>query len=210
MPSACSRSATVLATRWILCRPRAEIDPDKSLRSSRAAASGSSGAISLSTEEGSSELDLKPLSCASSRAAATRSATRAVGSAGSRHIRSSMPGFDMNTARSNLSSRGPDSRRVYLARRVSEHLQCPSLIHSPHGHGFMAATSWKRDGSVTVPRARHRRMTPSSRGCLNRSSTEAGNSPISSKKSTPQCARLISPGLSHDVPPPTIDTSEAP
>ena len=59
---------------------------------------------------------------------------------------------------------------------------------SPHGHGLVAPTSRNRAGSSTASRARDTRMTPSSSGVRRASSTAAGNSPISSRNSTPRWA----------------------
>ena len=65
---------------------------------------------------------------------------------------------------------------------------------NPHGHGFIAPTSMKRAGKTAVRAARAMRTHPSSSGCRSTSSTCRLNSGISSRKSTPWCARLISPG----------------
>ena len=77
----------------------------------------------------------------------------------------------------------------------------------PHGHGFIAPISTKRAGKTAVRCARAMRTTPSSSGCRSTSSACRLNSGISSRKSTPLCARLISPGRGIE-PPPASATSE--
>ena len=66
----------------------------------------------------------------------------------------------------------------------------------------------KRAGHTTVPLARLTEIKPSSIGSRKASSTQRLNSGSSSRKSTPLCARLASPGKSRE-PPPTSDTIEA-
>ena len=58
----------------------------------------------------------------------------------------------------------------------------------------MEATSMKEQGSVTVYFAREMVICLSSKGWRRVSSAERENSGSSSKKRTPLCARLISPG----------------
>ena len=77
------------------------------------------------------------------------------------------------------------------------------------GHGLVAATRRNRAGKVVLALARATRMTPSSNGWRRLSSTTAGNSPISSRNSTPRWAIDISPGRIHAAPPPTSDTIDA-
>ena len=60
-------------------------------------------------------------------------------------------------------------------------------------------------GNVTEPAAREMVTTPSSSGWRSTSSTLRPNSGSSSRKSTPRCERLISPGLGQR-PPPTRPT----
>ena len=60
----------------------------------------------------------------------------------------------------------------------------------------MAPTSRNRAGSSDAHGARATRTTPSSSGWRSASSTDGGNSPSSSRNSTPPWARLISPGRS--------------
>ena len=100
-------------------------------------------------------------------------------------------------------------RRRYRARVAALQLQAPSYTPSPQGQGFMAATSRKAAGKVTVPPARLTRMTPSSSGWRNASSAATGNSPSSSRNRMPWVAKLISPGRSDQLPPPTSETMEA-
>ena len=57
------------------------------------------------------------------------------------------PGRATSRRRSNRSSSGPDTRRRYLKRSPSPQRQAPGWPLAPHGHGFMAATSWKRAGN---------------------------------------------------------------
>ena len=64
----------------------------------------------------------------------------------------------------------------------------------PYAHGFIAATNITLAGKVTVPAARLTVTLPSSSGCRNTSRVERLNSGSSSRKSTPLCARLTSPG----------------
>ena len=91
-------------------------------------------------------------------------------------------------------------RRRYRARVAALQLQAPSYTPSPQGQGFMAATSRKAAGKVTVPPARLTRMTPSSSGWRNASSAATGNSPSSSRNRMPWVARLTSPGRSDQLP----------
>jgi hypothetical protein len=73
----------------------------------------------------------------------------------------------------------------------------------------MAATRRNRAGSVALAAARAMRMTPSSSGWRRLSSTEVGNSPSSSRNSTPPLASETSPGWIMWLPPPTSDTADA-
>jgi site-specific DNA recombinase len=74
-------------------------------------------------------------------------------------------------------------------------------------HGFIAATNITCAGNVVVRLARAMCTTPCSSGCRNVSSTRRLNSGSSSRKSTPPCARLSSPGRG-TLPPPTSAMSE--
>jgi hypothetical protein len=79
------------------------------------------------------------------------------------------------------------------------------------GQGFIAATSMKFAGNVTVDCARAMVTTRSSTGWRSTFSTCWPNSGSSSKKSTPRCARLISPGRGRRPPPtspPSVSTVE--
>ena len=67
----------------------------------------------------------------------------------------------------------------------------------------MAATRRNEAGNSTVPAARFTRITPSSKGWRSDSRAATGNSPSSSKKSTPWVAKLASPGRRDPLPPPT-------
>ena len=90
------------------------------------------------------------------------------------------------------------------------HRQPPGRPPWPHGQGFMAATSRKRAGKVTVPTARATRTTPSSSGWRSASRTCWANSASSSRNSTPLHAAEISPGRIVALPPPTSATDDAP
>ena len=97
--------------------------------------------------------------------------------------------------------------RLWYARTsFGVHLQreCP---YQPHLQGFIAHTSMKFAGYVTLPATRDTVTSPSSRGWRRTSSTSLRNSGSSSKNSTELCARLISPGLGV-VPPPAIAAAE--
>ncbi len=100
-------------------------------------------------------------------------------------------------------------RRRYRVRATSLQRQAPRYTPSPHGHGFIAATSRKAAGKVTVPPARLTRITPSSSGWRNASSAATGNSPSSSRNRMPWVASETSPGRSDQLPPPTSETTEA-
>ena len=71
-----------------------------------------------------------------------------------------------------LSSSGPETRAWYFLISVSEQVQrrvgCP---YQPHLQGFIAHTSMKRLGYVTVPAARDTVTTPSSMGWRSASRT---------------------------------------
>ena len=75
----------------------------------------------------------------------------------------------------------------------------------PQGQGFIAATKIKFEGKIADPRAREIETILSSRGCLSASNTLFSNSGNSSKKSTPLCASVTSPGFGF-APPPIIET----
>ena len=92
-------------------------------------------------------------------------------------------------------------------------LRCAGALRAgspraPHGQRFIVATSWKRAGKAARPATRATVTTPSSSGCRSASSAARGNSGNSSRKSTPPCARLASPGRG-PAPPPTIAAVEA-
>ena len=70
-----------------------------------------------------------------------------------------------------------------------------------HKQGFIAATSWKRAGNSAWRAARATCTTPDSIGSRKVSSTWRFHSGSSSRNSTPQCAREISPGEGSDPPP---------
>jgi hypothetical protein len=74
-------------------------------------------------------------------------------------------------------------------------------VKYPQGQGFIAATNINRAGKLNEKEARETRTRPSSMGWRRTSSTCLGNSGSSSKKSTPLCAILTSPGLGC-LPPP--------
>ena len=72
----------------------------------------------------------------------------------------------------------------------------------------MVATSWNRAGKTAKPAARAIAMLPSSSGWRSASSAGRWNSGSSSRRSTPLCARLASPGRGPG-PPPTIAAIDA-
>ena len=76
------------------------------------------------------------------------------------------------------------------------------------GVGFIAVTSWNEAGNRTVECAREIVTCLSSSGWRSVSSTARGNSGSSSRKSTPWCARVISPGLG-TMPPPMTAVDDA-
>ncbi len=72
------------------------------------------------------------------------------------------------------------------SEQPSEHLHgLRGSVKYPHGHGFMAATSMKEAGKLTVANARAMDTVASSRGCRNASNDARENSGNSSRKSTP-------------------------
>ena len=78
---------------------------------------------------------------------------------------------------------------------------------NPHGHGFMAATSWNRAGKIAARPTRAIATRPSSIGWRSASRTSRPNSGSSSRKRTPWSARVTSPG-DRCGPPPTIAAYE--
>ena len=71
----------------------------------------------------------------------------------------------------------------------------------PQGHPFTTATTRGRAGNHELARAREIQTLPSSNGWRSASSALLRNSASSSRKSTPRCARLISPGRGTSPPP---------
>ena len=82
------------------------------------------------------------------------------------------------------------------------------LPRLPHGQLFIAARSKKSHGYFADDFAREIVMKPSSSGWRSTSRTWRGNSVISSRKRTPLCARVISPGF-RLAPPPVIAIRDA-
>jgi hypothetical protein len=80
----------------------------------------------------------------------------------------------------------------------------PLMPKLPQGHGFMAATRMKLAGNRAEPLARETVTTLSSSGWRKASTVLESNSGNSSRKRTPLCANVISPGLGM-LPPPTIE-----
>ncbi len=66
--------------------------------------------------------------------------------------------------------------------------------YSPQGHGLAASTTIPRAGKTAASSPRTTRISPLSSGWRRPSMTSERNSGNSSRKSTPQCARLSSPG----------------
>ena len=81
------------------------------------------------------------------------------------------------------------------------------LPANPHGHGFIAATSWNRAGKIVARPTRETATRPSSIGWRSASRTSRPNSGSSSRNRTPWSARVISPGDMFG-PPPTIPAYE--
>ena len=216
-PSRPARSATVSATRLTLCRPLAERRPSRSLRSSTLLAPGLKAATSSSCHAGNSAFTLTPRTSARRRAALTLAATSHVASIpgapaerrGPLARRSSTSGRCTRTRRSNRSSRGPEIRAAYRARAASLQAHAPGEPSAPQRQAFMAATSMNCAGKATAALALQTTTRPSSSGWRRLSSTARGNSANSSRKRTPRCAQLISPGRSLAPPPPISDTAEA-
>src|SRR5262245_12440309 len=82
-------------------------------------------------------------------------------------IRSVTAGGSTTTRKSNLSSRGPETRDAYRARALAPHRHDPGPLSLPHGQGFIAATRMTFAGKTMLARARHTSTHPSSSGCLN-------------------------------------------
>ncbi len=99
------------------------------------------------------------------------------------------------------SASAPLSFAMYRETAPGWHSHSPESGPLPHGHGFEAATSMKRQGSETVPVVLVTVTTPSSSGTRSASSASRRNSPSSSRKRTPRCARVTSPGRGGDPPP---------
>ena len=78
----------------------------------------------------------------------------------------------------------------------------------PHGHGFIAATSWNAAGKSACRAARDTTMRPVSSGSRSASSAARGNSASSSRKRTPRWASDASPGRGGE-PPPTSAAADA-
>ena len=104
------------------------------------------------------------------------------------------------------SGRGAGRRRVAgtapapaSGRRTDD----PDVPAKPHGHGFIAATSWNRAGKLVARPAREMATRPASIGCRSASRTSRSNSGSSSRNSTPWSARVTSPG-ERCGPPPTM------
>ena len=114
------------------------------------------------------------------------------------------PAASRSTGRS---GRAAGRRRAAGSARARASGQLHGAIRTtpakPHGHGFIAATSWKRAGNVVARPAREIATRPSSSGWRSASSTSRSNSGSSSRNSTPWSARVTSPG-DRCGPPPTI------
>ena len=135
------------------------------------------------------------------RAAAIRSATAA--DASDRSAASSVArGRGTVTTRSKRSSSARESLSRYEASRcVEQEHSCAGSPRAPQGHRFIVAISWKRAGYTARPSARATLTTPSSIGWRSASSACRWNSGSSSRRSTPRCARLTSPGRAARPPP---------
>ena len=78
-----------------------------------------------------------------------------------------------------------------------------SSEYSPQGQGLQAITTMPRAGKVADSSPRAMVISPLSSGWRSASMTSVRNSGNSSRNSTPQCARLTSPGRTRPVPPPS-------
>ena len=121
------------------------------------------------------------------RAATTRAATDADDSGSGPPSKAAGLGWGIATHRSIRSRSGPDTRCWYRSTVGPVHEQRPSGSDpaNPHGHGFIAATSWNRHGNVVVRPARAMTTRPSSSGCRSASRTSRSNSGSSSRKEHP-------------------------
>src|SRR5258707_8811563 len=77
----------------------------------------------------------------------------------------------------------------------------------PQKQGFIAASKIKRAGKLRVIFVRDKVTTFPSNGCRNCSITLRRNSGRSSKKRTPLCPKLTSPGFGVPDPPPNKPAS---
>ena len=113
------------------------------------------------------------------------------------------PAASRSTGRS---GRATDRRSVAgsaRGRATGSRTPDPSCPANPHGHGFIAATSWNRAGKIVARPTRETATLPSSIGWRSASRTSRPNSGSSSRNRTPWSARVISPGDMFG-PPPTI------
>ena len=144
-------------------------------------------------------------------AAITRSRMAALDSPGGASPRSACGGRRaIARCRSMRSSSGPEIRPQYWRIRsgLQRHREDGSPAQ-PQGHGFIAATSWKRAGNSALRPARATVMRPDSSGSRSTSSTARCHSGSSSRNSTPLCASEISPGRG-GLPPPASAAALAP
>ena len=112
------------------------------------------------------------------------------------------------TVHTTLPGRGRKQVRVVIDYRFPPGGAARTGTGSWRPHGFMAATSMNRAGSVAVAAARATVMLPSSSGCRRASNDARLNSGNSSRKRTPRWERLIAPGRGTPAPPPTRPTWE--
>ena len=131
----------------------------------------------------------------SRRAASTRFFISEDGSASAFPESSSYSSAGTSTQMSIRSRSGPETRARYFLSSVGVQLHlCVGCPYQPQRQGFIAQTSMKRLGYATEPAARTTVTIPSSSGWRSVSRTSRWNSGSSSRKRTPLCARLISPG----------------
>ena len=112
-------------------------------------------------------------------------------------------------ARGGRSGRGAARSAAAGSARAARSLQRQPCAPEPHGHGFEHATSWNAAGNVSDTGWREMRTTRSSSGWRSASSALGANSPSSSRKSTPRCASVTSPGRARPLPPPTSAAVDA-
>ena len=210
-PSAPSRSARVRATRRRRLSPRALSNPLASDASRNRLAGADSGVRRSTSAPDSRPLATTPRSPARARAARhpCRDDRGGFGRLGAEEVRHLGPA-DLDPQVEAVEQRAGQPALVPLAGRTAAAAAAARWAALP----ARARVRWPRPagtgpGNVTVARARQTRTTPSSSGWRSASSTVGGNSPSSSRNSTPPWAQRDLPGRMAPVPPPMSATAEA-